>query len=390
MELRSSLMKKILLLLLVFTLLGSHTLFAQLQNGEKTFIHTQTGKTVGKGKLGIYSNLNFNSKIGDKLSSVTIDNFKSVNYWLVAANAVFTYGFTDHFDASLGLRIYQDTHFENEANIPDDVFVTLRAGNFKFARNHFAQSVLTSFRIPTGEVHNYPFAEYTTNSFQYGLMYAVSYYADPYLPGRAFNAHFNLGFWFYNEHGQLVYERQNGEKLNSTVNSSDFRMALAFAYPTALFDFRLELTGAVFMQRPNSFVYSAEDWAFLTPSVRIKPIKWVSVDLGVDFRISPKDRNNTQGIPDPTTSLDLTPNYPDWKVQMGVNIDLNILSSASAVSDLSYEEQRAREKIETFEKVVEERQKAESVQSEIENLKKVSQEAQKEIEELKKILDDNE
>jgi hypothetical protein len=382
-------MKKLIIFSTAFVLLGIQNIFAQLPNGEKTLLHTQTGKVYPKGQLGIYSNMNFYSKIGDFLGDAKPADFESINYWLVQGNFVLTYGLMDHFDFSLGVRLYQDTHNPTEEfNSPDDVFLTLKAGSFSFARNHFTQAVLTSFRIPTGEVHNYPFTEFAPESFQYGLMYALSYYADPYLPDRSFNAHFNAGFWSYNEHGSLLYQRSNGEKINATVNSSDFRMAMAFAFPTGVFDFRLELTGMLFLSEPNSEVHSAEEWAFLSPSIRYKPINWVAIDFGVDFRISSGDRNSTSGIPDPSVSLDLPPNFPDWTVQLGLNLNLNLLSD-NVISDLSYEEKRAREKVEMFEAVVLEREKSESVQDEIENLKKVRKEAEKEIDELKKILDDD-
>ncbi len=387
-------MKKFIILSLTLILFCTQNIFAQISNGEKTLLHTQTGKVYSKGQLGIYSNMNFYSKVGDLLgSSAPIQDFQSVNYWLVQGNFVFTYGISDHVDVTVGVRAYQDTHAKNrvggnEFNSPDDIFLTLKAGSFSFARNHFTQGFLTSFRFPTGKVHNYPFTEFTTESVQYGLMYAISYYADPYLPDRSFNAHFNAGWWNYNELGTVLYEKNNGDKLTGKVNSSDYRMALAFSYPTGLFDFRLELTGMVFLQQPDKFVYSAEEWAFLTPSIRYKPINWLALDLGVDFRVSPDDRNATLGIPDPSTNLDLPPNFPDWKVQLGVNMNFNILAD-NATSDLSYEQKKAKEKVEMFESVVLEKEKSESVQNEIENLKKVRKEAEKEIDELKKILDDD-
>ena len=379
-------MKK--LLIITVLLFGLQNVWAQLPNGEKSLIHTQTGKVYSKGQFGLYSNMNFYSKIGDFLGDVRPESFESVNYWLVASNFVMTYGIMEHFDASLGVRLYQDTHLDNEFNLPDDIFLTLKAGSFTFGRNRFSQAVMTSFRIPTGESHNYPFTEFAPESFQYAIMYALSYYSDPYLPDRGFNAHFNMGWWNYNELGSVLYTRANGDELKGTVNSSDFRMALGFVFPTGVFDFRLELSGMLFLRKPNSFVYSAEEWAFLSPSVRYKPIEWISLDLGLDFRISSGDRNNTSGIPEISSSVDLPPNFPDWKVQLGLNLNLNLLSD-NATSDLSYEQQEARKKIEMFEAIVEEREKSASVQGEIDNLKKIREEAEKEIEELKKILDDD-
>jgi len=379
-------MKRILTLFLMVFFTSSA--FAQLPNGEKTFIRTQTANTYEKGQLGIYTNMNFYSKAGDFLGQgLKPSTFNKVNYWLVAANAVFTYGLMEHLDASLGVRIYQDTHYSNEYNLPDDLFLTVKYGGFKSGRNHFSHAFMTSFRFPTGEVHNYPFTEYASGAFEYALMYAVSYYADPYLPNRSFSTHFNAGWWNYNELGKTLYTRSNGEELKATVNSSDFRMALAFSYPTGLFDFRLELSGILFIQQPDAFVYSAEEWAFISPSIRYRMTNWVSADFGLDFRVSPVDRNGTSGIPQISSNVDLPPNFPNWRVQMGLNFDLNLLST-NKTSAMDYEQQTAREKAKVFETVIEEKEKANAVQDEIENLKKIRKDAEKEIDELKKMLDD--
>ena len=145
----------------------------------------------------------------------------------------------------------------------------------------------------------------------------------------------------------------------------------------------------LFLQDPNNFVYSAEEWAFLTPSIRYHAFDWVSFDLGVDFRLSPSDRNNTSDIiPQVSSTVDLPPNYPDWKMHLGANLNLNILAD-NKTSDLSYQQKEAQKKIEMLESIVEERERTDSVQEEIQNLRKVRQEAEKEIEELKKLLEDD-
>ncbi len=380
-------MKKNIVTILSFFILVQLS-FAQLPNGERTFYYTQTGRTYEPGQLGIYSEMSFYSKVGDFIGQgLTPANFQAVNYWLVAGNAVFTYGIMDHLDATLAVRAYQDTHMGDGYNVPDDLFLTIKAGGFKFGRNHFSQGFLTSFRFPTGKDHNYPFTEFAPASFQYAFMYAVSYYADPYLPERGFNAHFNAGWWNYNELGTTLYTYPNGNTLNATVNSSDFRMALAFSYPTGLFDFRMELTGILFIQQPDPYVYSAEEWAFISPSIRYKPFKWLSTDFGMDFRVSPAERNNTSGIPDISSTVDLPPNFPDWRVHMGFNVNLNVLSSEKT-NVVNYQQAKAKQQVELFETVIEEKEKAEAVQDEIENLRSIRKDAEKEIEELKKLLDD--
>jgi len=112
------------------------------------------------------------------------------------------------------------------------------------------------------------------------------------------------------------------------------------------------------------------------------------MDLGADFRISPEERQNTTAnIPDYSASLDLPPNYPDWKIHLGLNAALNLTGKGKTVGS-DYVREEAKEKVELFESVLDEKEKAKEVQQELESLRKVRKEAEKEIEELKKELED--
>ncbi len=395
-------MKQRFILALSITLFVIVPAFSQLPNADRTLFYTQTGKTIEPGRLNMYNEMNFFTKVGDFVGNLKPQDFRAVNYWLVAGNTAFTYGIADHFDATLGIRVYQDTHYSNEFNLPDDIFLTFRAGSFAFGDGFFNGAFLTSFRLPVGEKHNYPFAEYASGAFEYSFLGAISFYLDPYFSDRTFSVHYNIGIWNHNEKGRAVYEyeynyrdpsgvlHQKGEKLYATVNSVDLRMALAAVYPTDMFDFRFELSGILYLQRPNSFVYSAEEWAFFSPSVRYKPADWVSLDLGADFRLSPSVRQWTNPIiPDISQRVDMPKNYPSWRIHMGANFSLKFIGQQSRKPVDVYEREQIEQKRDFFETVLKEKEKAKSVQSEIESLRKLRKEAEKEIKDLKKILEED-
>ncbi len=393
-------MKKRILFALGITLLVILPAFAQLQNADRTLFYTQTGKTVDPGRLFMYNEMNFYTKVGDFIGNLKPQDFKAVNYWLVAGNTVFTYGIADHFDASLGIRVYQDTHYSNEYNLPDDLYLTFRAGDFAFGSGFFRGALLTSFRIPTGEKHNYPFTEFASGAFEFGFLSAISFYVDPYFPDRTFSVHYNIGIWDHNEKGHVLYKYENayrdpngvlhpkGEELIGTVNSTELRMALAAVYPTDLFDFRMELSGILYLQRPDGFVYSAEEWAFLSPSVRYRPTEWLSLDLGADFRVSPSVRQWTSTIiPDISDRVDMPKNYPSWRIHLGANINFQLGHKRQTAEDI-YTKEKIKEKKDFFETVLREKEKTKSVESEVESLRKLRKEAEKEIKDLKKILEE--
>ena len=394
-------MKKLFFILIIL-LLGVHFAFSQLPNSDRTLMYTQTGKTIEPGRLFVYNEMNFFTKVADFVGNLKPQNFQTANYWLVAGNTVFTYGIAEHFDASLGLRVYQDTHYSNEFNLPGDLFLTFRYGSLEFGYGHFNAALLTSFRIPIGEKHNYPFAEYASGAFEYSFLSALSFYLDPYFPDRALSFHYNIGIWNHNEKGRTVYKYESnyrdpsgvlhlkGEELKGTVNSVDLRMALAAVMPTDMFDFRLELSGILYLQRPDAFVYSAEEWAFLSPSIRYKPADWASIDLGADFRLSPAVRQWTNPIiPDLSQQLDLPKNYPSWRIHLGANLNLKLLKSGVQKAEDLYEREQIQQSRQFFDAVLKEKSKSKDIQSEIESLRKLRKETEQEIQELKKLLEED-
>lgn len=351
--------------------------------------HTHTGRVLDEGMLQFKTNMNFYSKLGEFLDiSLQADDYNAANWWLVASNLSAAYGFYNHFDFTASLRLYQDTHYENEFNSPGDLFLSLKAGSFQFGRRKFNSSFTTSFRIPLGEQHNYPFAEYASGALEYGFFGALSYYTDPYLPERSPNFHFNIGWWNHNELGEVLYTFNDATELKAKKNSSYLHLALASVIPAGEFEVRFELSGALATSKPDSFVYSSEEWVLLTPSVRYKPLDWVSIDLGIDLRMAPSDgRQWTFGVPDVSSTLDLPKNYPPWKVQMGLNFNIPVGGkSFKTLEEIESEEFNRR--VEFYKLIQDEREKSSEIEDELKDLKREREAADKEIEELKKMLDE--
>jgi hypothetical protein len=274
-------MKKLLLYISLLFLVLSVNVYSQNPGapGSYSLFHTQEARTFNPGRLNAYANYNFFTKLGEFIGGAPA-NFDAANWWLIAGNLAFTYGIIDHLDMSFGLRLYQDTHHDNEFNLPDDIFVSLKTGSYFFGRERFALGLVASTRLGVGEVHNYPFAEYASGAVEFGLKAALSFYADPYFPERSINAHFNIGWWNHNEKGQKI-PVIGGEDREATVSSSHLSMALATVVPLGEFEIRGELSGILFLKDPDKFIYSAEDYAYFTPSIRYKPYDWVSMDLGI-------------------------------------------------------------------------------------------------------------
>ena len=151
---------------------------------------------------------------------------------------------------------------------------------------------------------------------------------------------------------------------------------------------KIELSGALATSKPDSFVYSSEEWVLLTPRVRYKPYDWLSIDLGIDLRMAPSDdRQWTSGVPDVSSKLDLPKNYPPWKVQMGLNFNIPVGGkSFKTLEEIESEDFNRR--VEFYKLIQDEREKSSEIEDELKDLKREREAADKEIEELKKMLDE--
>ncbi len=370
-------MKKVSQILLISLLITS-TAIAQTALGSKSLMMTQTARTFEAGRFEIHSDMNFFTKLAD-IGKLNAQNISAANYWLVNSAMSLTYGVSDNFDFTITPGLYQDTHTSNEFNLPDDIGVSFKAGSFDFLDRQMYGAVIAKVKFPVGEDHNYPFTYYSSGAVEYGFTGALSYYLDPYLPDRSFSAHLNLGWLNHNEAGVEVFP---GKK--ATVNSSELQYAFGLLYPTELFDFQLELSGATFLVQPNEFVYGREDYTYVTPSIKYKPFGWFAFNFGVDVRVS-ADKDESVGLAN-YEQIDL-PNYSAWKAHLGFELTLLPLT-ASTQSSAQVDKNQFNKRVEFFQQIIEDREKSENIKIELDKLKEERESAEKELEELKQILEE--
>lgn len=364
--------------LVLLVLLISTALAQTPTTGSWSLLHTQTARTFEQGRLEVYTDLNFYTKLGDFIGSPP-SNFSAVNYWVAASDIFTTYGIIDNLDMSLGLRLYQDTNI-SDANIPDDLFFTLKAGSFTLGSRNLYGAAMLNFRFPTGKQPNYALAEYSSGAVEFGAMGALSYYVDPYLLNRNFSAHLNLGWYTHNDAGKIVDTRDRKPGLNA----SKLQYGLGLVYPVGLIDLMLEVNGITWIDQPDTMVLGREEYTYVTPAIRYRPYSWLYADLGVDIRISSNVEETKPPWRPPTFSL---PNYPDWKAWLALNFTILPLSPAERTPE-ELERERFNNRVDFFQNIIEERQRIENVQEELDRLKREREEAEKELEKLKQILEE--
>lgn len=373
---------------IVFIAILPITLLAQgtgVQGSYRMF-HVQEARTFESGRMVFFSGMGFYT--GTKPSYVKDGSAVPASvYWDASGNIALSYGVSDHFDGSLIVNLYQDTQVGDLFNLPSDIVLGLKAGNFEIGSGQFRWGVTGDIQIGLGKYYDVLFETYNPGGFQFGLGGALSYYSDPYLPGKALNAHLNLGYWSFNDAGTQL-RGSNWTRKDVYValnNSSALRYGLGVDIPVDLFDITFELWGSNYITAPDSFAYGAENYLYITPGFKYYPLSWMKINFGLDFLLVGKEEETTPKI---SKLFDYPSNYASWKVQMG--LEFKIMPLAHGATEAEVEKQQFDNKIEFFESVIEERRRTETIEDELDKLKTQRRQAEKELEELRQLLDEQE
>lgn len=385
-------MSKTFFIVISILLLNSLLLWGAT-NGGNSLLHVQTASSLKPGRLQFKPSMSFYSK---GVESLNQSQAKSVSWYSVTGDASLSYGVIDHFDVSALMRLYQDTNRPGEHNIPDDLFLDFKAGSIALGSDRTQAGAMLSFRVPIGDVHNYPFELYAGGAFEFGIMGLFSYFMDPYFPERDISFHLNLGYYSHNDKNQVLFDEVTNPQgtvilpaLEASTSAAQLQYGVGFVFPTELFNINMELWGGAFTSEPDSAVFSRENYMYFTPSITFKPTPAVNFEMGADIRVT-SDENTTvipAGYPGSAFNNNVLakyPNYNSWKFHLGMNFVL-IRESASFRSGRGID---VRKKLDFYESMMQEKERTKSIEEELRRIRREREQAEKELEELRQLLEE--
>lgn len=288
--------------------------------GGRGLPHLQTAWTLPKGQFTLHG---FGSSY---YQTVVVPQPgqapTSFTFWDVQTALGLHFASGKHVEWAVTQILYQDAHRgDSPRNLPDDLFLGAKLGSFGSNVSPLKFGLSGSVRIPLAEHHNILFEPYSGGGYAVALMAAASYSPDLLLPENAPNFHVNFGYLHHNDLGKLL----TGAAIDTVAVLSpaqEFHLGAGLAIPTAQFDFTLELFGRIFTQRPPVTAYAREDFFYLSPGVSYRPKYWAAFNVGFDFRLS-QGKDLTRYISGLSRVHADIPNYPAWRVNFGVKINLN-------------------------------------------------------------------
>lgn len=345
-------------------------------NGGNGLTYLKSAWNLKPGYLTLYGRTRFFGKVASLAEQAS-----AVTYWDVQGAFSINYGISDHIELSISPVMYQDTHKGTSGyNFPDDLFLGLKLGSYNLKETSLTWGVSLDTRFPTAKYHNIPFEPYSAGAIEWGFTGMLTYSRDPLYPEDNLNVHANFSYINHNDVGQKLNAQSN---VSVTNMSQQLLYGIGMRIPRSEFDFSIELYGNQFLQQPPGDAYSLEHYIYLTPGISYRAYRWLTLNFATDLRLSP-DKDETlafvKGIPSDM------PNYPGWRINLGVNITL-LPSSVYKLSDKDILMRKAESRRELFEQIIKEQRETESAEEELERIKEERRKAERELERLRRILE---
>lgn len=372
MKLRKAISGGILIVLLLIIVPWA---FGNGLNGGQGLTYVKSAWNLKPGYLTLYGR----SQVWGQVSSRTVG---SIAVWDIQGAVSFNYGITDHLELAVSPVIYQDTQRgEKKYMVPGDLFLGLKFGSYNIKGSSLTWGVSLDTRFPMGEEHNIVFEPYSYGSVEWGFTSMLSYSKDPLYPEDNLNVDFNLRYVNHND----VKKLSENSSLNVNSMTQEFLYGFGMKIPTSEFDFTVEMYGNAFIQKPpKEAVYSVENYLYLTPGINYQALRWLTLKVAADIRISSNSDQTTYQYLG-TMQNDL-PNYPSWRINFGLNI-LLLPVSAYKVSDKDILMRKAENRRELFEQIIKEQRETESAEEELDRIKNERRKAERELERLRRILE---
>ncbi|MBN2091305.1 hypothetical protein JW964_16965 [candidate division KSB1 bacterium] len=373
---------KLSLLIIISLILTVPPLWPQGMNGGRGLVHVRSAWTLKPGYLTMYNHTRFFGKVG--IASTPTKARTATTYWDVQGGISFNYGINKHIEAALSPILYQDNHKKDPGyNLPDDLFLSLKLGSYGTQGSTLSYGTMLNFRFPTGKEHNIIFEPYSAGTVEWGFTGLLTYARDPLYPEDALNVHLNLGYQNHNDVG-MKFTKHKKDTIEVLSMSQELLYGIGTRFPTAQFDFSMELTGNFYIQKPPKTAYSIENYVYLTPAIVYKAYRWLSLEVSGDFLLTSAKNDETDYTVQ--SRIPEMPNYPGWRISLGARITL-LPTTAYRVSEKDILMRKAQSRRELFEQIIKEQRETESAEEELERIKNERRKAERELERLRRILE---
>jgi hypothetical protein len=305
------------------------------------------------------------------------------------------YGFTHHLELGITQIFYQSNNIKGAtANSPDDLFLTAKLGSLGKRGSSIRLGFQGTLRFASGNIHNIPLEPYASNRATLGLMGLVSIISDTLQPEMGINFHGNIGILTHNDLGGRLTD-----DLTDTIfvakNTRELLYGFSFSYVTGRMAVFTEFNGRSFLQKPPVTAFGRESSLYVSPGISVKITNWLHLKTAVDLRLygSADETVYNDDLIHPTKLVRAwknAPNYPDWRVNIGITAVLRTPKSVLIPLSMSKGKQfgiQSGQNRDLVSELVIEKESTQEAETDLDRIRQERQQMEQLLKSLRNIID---
>ncbi len=307
------------MLVAAFTLLSSTT--AAGVGFEYTADRAASAWNVNRGAL----QLSVYNRFYAKRDVFTLEDgtASGLTVWDSQISALMSYGLLQNLQIDFAPVLLQKSHSEgDETDTPGDLFFAAKTGLISL-KSRFRTAVRGELKLPTGRHHNIPLHPYGAGTVGFGGSGLLSLQLTGDTPERGLRFDADIGYFHHNDRGRLLTSSE--ADTFRAQGTQELKAGAAVRWMGEKYGFFCRLHNRTFITPPPPTAYSRENSTVLSAGFIYRFNPYLGLVAVFDHLLVGKNDETLYDaaagplLRKPWQTL---PNYPDWRVTLGVSVRL--------------------------------------------------------------------
>jgi hypothetical protein len=244
--------------------------------------------------------------------------------WDSQLSAMISYGLTRFLQIDAAPIILQSTHLSDpRTDSPGDLFISAKWKALSLLPS-LRTALQMDVQLPLAQHHNIPLNPYSADKAGFGATALISWKVIGATPEKGLMLDTNIGYFNYNDAGAHLTDSP-ADSFSQTTVSQQVRLGAALRWMGQQYGVYSEIVRYHYLTPPPPTAYSRENCTYSSSGMLYQFNPYILVTLGVDLLLAGRNDDtryeiNGESLLD--ASWQTAPNYPDWRLNLGLTFSL--------------------------------------------------------------------
>lgn len=285
--------------------------------------HVASAWNINRGALLVSTQGRFYTK--HEIFTTLAGTASGIMVWDSQLGAMFSYGVTRFLQIDATPIILQSNHQpDHRTDSPGDLFLSVKWSTPSLPPT-LKTALQAEVRLPLAKHHNIPLNYYSSDKLGFGASALISWKIVGASPEKGLMLDANFQYFNHNDAGIRLTDNPSDSLAHASA-TQELRIGAAIRWMGEQYGFYSEILQRNFLTAPPLIAYSRENSTYLSSGLLYQFNPYILVTAGVDVLLAGKNDDTLydfEGQALVVRPWQTVPNYPDWRVNLGMTFRLS-------------------------------------------------------------------